>query len=252
MFHLVAYDSSIANGTVFLQVNAVAPDPFSNPQNNNYVIGDLQYIIGAGMFGLNAQRAQLRSPTLVQVFNHDVYPVRLSALAANILPNWIDLSQDPLKLKNSEQLSVFAIQSSAGAQREYIGVLLADGPPKPLNQQTFTVRLTGTTTLVADAWTSCVMTFEQNLQVGQYTVVGARCKTATGVFFRLGTQGYPWRPGGLVGSDDAFPDVPIFRYGGLGAWFSFRNTQTVVLDVLATAADTAETLELDVVFQPSA
>ena len=252
MFHLVAYDSSIANGSVFLQVNAVAPDPFSNPQNNNYVIGDLQYIIGASVFGVTAQRAQLRSPTLVQVFNNDIVPVRRSALATNILPNWIDFSQDPLKVKNSEQLSVYAIQGAVGAEREYIAVLLADGPPKPLNQQTFTVRLTGTTTLVADSWTTCVMTFEQNLQVGNYTVVGARCKTATGVFFRIGTQGYAWRPGGLVGSDDMFPDVPIFRYGGLGAWFTFKNTQTIALDVLATAGDTAETLELDVIFQPGA
>jgi len=251
MFHLIAYDSSIANGSVFLQVNAVAPDPFSNPQNNNYVIGDLPYIIGATMFGVTAQRLQLRSPTLLQVFNNDIVPVRRSALATNILPNWSDLSANPLKLKNSEQLSAYAIQGAVGAEREYIGVLLADGPVRPVTGQIFTARFTGTTTLVADSWTTCVMTAEQNLQVGTYTVVGARCKTATGVFFRVGTQGYAWRPGGVVGSDDMFPDPRQFRYGELGVWFTFKNTQTIALDVLATAGDTAETLELDVIFQPS-
>lgn len=250
MFHLVAYDSSIANGSVFLQVNAVAPDPFSNPQNNNYVIGDLQYIVGASHYGADAQRAQLRSPTLVQVFNADIVPVRKAALAANVFPNWFDLSDSPLKLKNSEQLSIYAIQGNAGAQREYIAVLLADGPLKPVSGNFWTVRFTGTTTLVADAWTTCVMTAEQNLQVGTYTVVGARCKTATGVYFRVGTQGYPWRPGGAVGSDDAFPDPPNQRLGGWGQWFTFKNTQTIALDVLATAGDTAETLELDVMFTP--
>ena len=250
MFHLVAYDSSIANGSVFLQVNAVAPDPFSNPQNNNYVIGDLQYIVGASMFGVTAQRMQLRSPTLVQVFNSDVSPVRTSTLGANTFPNWLDLGDSPLKLKNSEQLSVFVIQGNAGAEREYCAVLLADGPLKPVYGPFFTVRFTGTTTLVADAWTTCVLTAEQNLQVGTYTVVGAHVQTATGVYFRLGTQGYPWRPGGVVGSANTSPDPLNQRLGGWGPWFTFKNTQTLALDVLATAGDTAETVELDVMFQP--
>lgn len=250
MFHLVAYDSSIANGSVFLQLNAVAPDPFSNPQNNNYVIGDLQYIVGCGGVAADLQRIQLRSPTLVQVFNSDVAPVRVGGLAANIFPNWQDFSDSPLKLKNSEQLSVFVIQGNAGAQNERVAVLLADGPLKPVTGPIYTVRFTGTTTLVADAWTTCVLTAEQNLQVGTYTVVGAHVQTATGVFFRLGTQGYPWRPGGLVGSANTSPDPVGQRYGGWGTWFTFKNTQTLALDVLATAGDTAQTVELDVMFQP--
>lgn len=252
--HLVAFDSSIANGAVFLQVNAV-PDVFTNIQSNNVVIADLNHILGAAHFGATANRSQLRSPTLQQVFNSDIVPVRRSALATNVNPNWVDFTNmgvddNSLILKASEQLSVYAIQGAAGAEREYIAVLLGDKLPTPVKGQIFTVRFTGTTTLTADTWTQVPLTAEQNLQVGTYTVVGMRAKSATGVFARIGTPGFPYRPGCLVGSDDMFADPPLFRYGNLGAWFSFKNTQVLTADFLATAGDTSEVVELDVMFAP--
>ena len=252
--HLVAYSSSVLNGAVFLPVTAV-PDVFTNVQAGNVVIADLPVILGAAMQGVTAQRAQLRSPTLQQVFNPDIVPVRRSVLATNILPNWIDYTNwgiDPnfLKLKPSEQLSVYAIQGSGAGEQEYIAVLLADAVPKGVTGSIFTVRLTGTTTLVANGWTQCPLTFEQNLQVGSYAVVGMRAKAATGVFARIGTPGFAYRPGVLAGTDDMFPDHQLFRYGNLGVWFSFKNTQVLTADFLSTAADTAQTVELDVIFTP--
>jgi hypothetical protein len=249
--HGVAFDSSVANGAVFLQDNAIA-DVFTNIQSNNVVISDLPLILGASMFGLNAQRLQLRSPTLQQVFNADIHPVRVGALAANIIPNWFDLSKDNLLLKSSEQLSAFVIQGNAGAQREYVLVLLADKKPDPVDGACFTIRFTGTTTLVADTWTQVPLTAEQNLQVGTYSVIGARGKSATGVYGRLGTPGFAWRPPFLIGSDDAWPDEPLFRRGNLGVWFQFKNTQVLTADFLATGADTTESVEVDVIFTPSA
>lgn len=253
--HAVLFDSSIANGAVFLQVNALS-DVFSNIQSNNYVIGDLPVILGAGMQGVTAQRAQLRSPSLQKVFNCDIVPVRRGVLAANILPNWVDMTNwgmddNGLVLPATEQLSAYAIQGAVGAEREYIMVLFADKLPTPVKGNIFTVRLTGTTTLVPDSITQVPLTFEQNLQVGTYHVVGMRAKSATGVFARIGTPGFAYRPGVLCGTDDMFQDHQLFRYGNLGEWFSFRNTQVLTADFLATAGDTAQVVELDVILTPS-
>jgi hypothetical protein len=111
----------------------------------------------------------------------------------------------------------------------------------------FTVRATGTTTLVANAWTNGTLTFSQQLPEGDYAVVGMYAQSAGLQAARLVRPGYAWRPG-CPGSDaDGDVSPPRFRNGGLGTWLTFNHRNPPSVDYLSNVADTAETVNLDLI-----
>ena len=112
----------------------------------------------------------------------------------------------------------------------------------------FTLRATGTTTLVDIAWTDVGLTLDENLPPGNYQVVGLRPESAGcvagRVVFRTGSQD---RPGAL--GTDSILDIQhqMFRHGQLGVWGEFPFTQIPGIEFLSVIADTAETVHLDLI-----
>lgn len=248
MLHSVVFTGSQAQQATFSQVSLLQT-LFESIQNNGLQItAPLNNVIMAATQGAHLLRLQLRSPSLTQAgLLPDLVPVRQSVLDATHFANIVDLRANPLKLPNSESLQAWITQNNAGAEQEYVLLTLCDQVPAPVNKPFHTIRFTGTTTLSANALTQAFMTSEQALPAGKYDCIGARMQSTTGVFFRLGTGFNGTRPGGVCCTTDAADDPDIQRYGALGTWFSFQNTDQIVAEVLATAGDTAQTLEMDVV-----
>ena len=243
--HLIAYDASDAANTALTQLNALASE-FETISNNGIIISDLPLIIGATAYSAHLSRAQLRAPSLQSPDYPLITPVMVARPTSSLDQRWTDLRSGPISVKPGEAL-LAQEQHSTSTEHVYIGVLLADKVPAPVAQPFRTVRLTGTTTLTADAWTACALTFDDQLPFGNYDIIGARFESASGVFFRIGVPGFAYRPGGPGLIDANSGDVAMFRAGGLGVWFTFKSTQTITADVLGTAADTAQTLYLDIV-----
>jgi len=255
MMHLVAFDASDAANAALTQLNAVASE-FDGVQNNGIVIGfgpsvpsPLNLIIGATAYSAHLQRAQFRAPSLMSPDYPLITPVCVARPTSAIHQIWADWRNGPLVVKVGESLLAYE-QHITSTERVYIAALLADKVPTPIAAPFRTVQLTGSTTLVADTWSNCLMTFTDQLPFGNYDVVGARVEGATPVFFRLAVPGLGYRPGGPCLIDAVSDDVGVerlFRFGNYGTWFTFNSMQQMTLELLATAADTAQTLYLDIV-----
>lgn len=243
--HLVAFDASDAANTALTQLNALASE-FETISNNGFIIDQEPLIIGAFAYSAHISRAQFRAPSLQSPDYPLIHPVSVARASSSIDTPWIDMRDFPLAVRQGESLLAYE-QHATSTEHVYILALLADKVPTPYKGPARRVRLTGTTTLTADAWTNCAMTFDDQLPFGVYDIVGARFEGASPVAFRLSIPGLGSRPGGVGLLDANSREVPPFRVGDLGVWASFRSTQAITAEVLATAADTAQTLYLDVV-----
>jgi len=196
--------------------------------------------------GVNISLARMQSPSLRDLVNPDIAPLDQAAEPSSPYPLF-DHFSSPIALQAGENLEALAAEDGAGSTRRIIGAWLVDGPAQPVAGDQSTVRCTGTTTLVANAWTAVELTFGQTIPAGRYQVVGARFLSATAIFGRLVVPGAPWRPGAVAQDDEGDLENPIFRNGRLGVWTEFDSVQSLQAEFLATAGDTAETVYLDIV-----
>lgn len=246
--HLIAFDASDAANTALTQLNAIASE-FETLSNNGIIISAWPLIIGATAYSAHLSRAQLRAPSLQTPDYPLIQPVAVARPTSAIAQIWTDLLNAPIPVKVGEALLAYE-QHSTSTEHVYLLVLLADKQPTPVKAPFRTVRLTGATTLTADAWSNCLMTFDDQMPFGNYDIIGARVEGVSPVGFRLAFPGWQSRPGGPALLDANTQEVGVdnlFRYGNLGVWGTFQSTQQCTLEVLATAADTAQILYLDIV-----
>lgn len=253
-FHLAAHLASVDNAGAFADLAALADQRlFTN--GNNIRVPALNNIIAlaGGAENATVPRMRVYSPTIERVARVEVTPLNVSAAAA-VTPGSphriMDLRDDPLVLGVDENYRVELLSNPVAAQFQWMLTWFADGPVQRVNAgNVFPIRATSATTLVAGAWTICNLTLDDELPPGIYAVVGARFQSATVVAGRLNFLGgdNPWRPGamGSVAINDLAS--PMFRAGELGEWGRFPFTQLPQAEFLATSADTAELVYLDVV-----
>ena len=251
MFHLSLYSASIANGSVLLQVAAVA-DPVIAPSGNGFLVpGTINKLMRVAAVGTNLTRVQLTSASLRDYTPFDVGPVNVGTLIASPA-NFADFSDAPIPLAVNEELDAFGVQSNAGAQRITVGVWWADRPVQPNTQRGFTVHWTATATLSANAWTSTSVTFDNGIPSGTFAIVGSRCITAGALFHRwVPRGGAPYRPGAFAGQAQSFNPVDGSRMSDYvnnwGEWMRFTNTTPPTVEIFSISADTSEEGYLDLV-----
>lgn len=245
MFTLAAWRQSITS-TALIAINAVADPHLTIAGADVRVPIFATKLLAAYAGGVDAAQAQLNSPSLRSFVPFDVAPVDVAALPSStkaLAENW----DTPYELIVNEPLNALIANAAGGANIANMLVWLGDQAITPITGEILTVRATSATTLVAGAWTNCALTFSNVLPAGKYAVVGMRAESATALAGRLVLPGFGHRPGCIgnatvgVGATDK-----MFRYGNLGRWGEFVNTAPPTVDFLATAADVAERVWLDI------
>lgn len=245
MFTLIGYTES-QDSAVLVNVAALADQHVRINGDDIIVPPEVSLIVGAYALGPNLTRAQLVSPSLRRFLNYEIAPVDIAAEPVSPTP-WIDLRDHPIPLDPEEALDAQAAEDGAGATRGTILVWLASEAVQPVAGDIRTVRVTNTTTLVANAWTNGALTFDQSLPAGEYAIVGARFVSAGLQAFRAVFVGYQWRPG-AIGYDTASEvEHEAFRMGKFGTWGTFRHNTPPTVDFLSNSADTSQTGELDLI-----
>lgn len=246
MFTLAAFDASVDGSAALVQVNAELDQSIAIVNNNIQIDGRLPLLVGAfALGGTGLLRVQLDSPSLRALWLPEIAPPDAAATVSTP-SRWSDMRFTPFQFLPNEQLSAFV--TNGGAAQTIVGAWFADQPIAPVAGEARSIRFTSATTLVANAWTNCALTLTQNLPSGRYQLIGARLHGVSPVLFRVVFQGYPWRPGGPALPTIQSVEHPAFRYGGMGVWGEFTNTTIPTIDVLALAADTAQTGVLDLVY----
>lgn len=245
MFTLVAYSSAAAGINAVLTGLPAVSDPHVRVNVNDVIIPvGLNKIIGALPVGATITRAQLQSPSLRRFINQELAPLDAAAIPSS--PSlYIPYVFDPLTLDEQEALNAFI--TNTASDRETVLVWLADGPPSPIDADFRTCRFTATTTLAVGGWTNCILTADQVLPAGRYSVIGMRARSAGLIAARLVFTGYQWRPGVPGVQAATHNQYAYWRQGNIGEYGRFDHNTPPTIDCLSNTADTSETFELDLV-----
>lgn len=252
--HLAAYYENLDAAAAFNALSAITDQVLQTaatsirvPPLNNIIMA------AAGADGVVDPRVRLESPSLDRFIRPEISPINVTNAAA-VEPSsphaLMKMLDNPLALVTDEDLSASLNNNPAAAQDQWALLWLADAPPQPIAGANIVPwRLTGTTTLVAGAWTLGQLVADEALPVGRYAVVGMHAMAAGLVAARLVFRGVEggYRPGCL--GVDVIADLadPIFRNGRLGVWGEFHTTQQPAVEYLSVSADTAETVVLDLI-----
>lgn len=245
---LLAYASSVANGSALVDVASVVDAGVATQSGNGYVIDKRMKKLYAA-WGVSAylSRLQVQCPLFNLLAYQEVTAKSLAAAAAYERNPMDFYGKAARALNETETLIVQAIQSNSLAAEVQAFVMVGDADPAPSTDPYFTVRWTGTTTLTADAWSNVSITLDRNLPKGSYKIVGARMRSAGALAFRVNLPGDQYRPGGMAVQVESALDPEGQRGGGWGVWGSFDQNLLPTIDVFSTSADTAEYGEFDLV-----
>lgn len=245
-FTLVGYTQSVDTSGALTTIAALA-DPHIRVSGNDITVPDaLPNAAGVYAIGPSITRAALVSPSIRRRYPFEIFPCEQNTTPGNLF-DYHPFST-PLTLDNDESLNAQFAESGAGASRGTVLVWLSDGAIQPAtSSEIFTIRATGTTTLTANAWTNCALTFNDTLPAGEYQVVGMSAASTGAFAARLVFSQYAWRPGVIASSDANKFGSLQFRYGNLGVFGTFSHNTPPSVDFLSNSADTAQTVYLDLV-----
>jgi len=246
MHNTVAFRRTSGAAVEDLTIMTPLADPNIHIEGNFLFIGEHNTLAGILVLGAQVDDAQLDTPSLRRQTLYDLNPIDAAAEPTDP-SKLIDLSAAPLQLVTGEGIRAFTDNNAAAAVDSFIILLLASGALQPVKGDIITLRCTSATTLVANAWSNCVLTLSQTLPVGRYAIVGASFSSTGCIAGRIVPVGQTGRPGG-VGCDTFNHIGPINqRGGGWGVWCEFESSTPPSVDILSVSADTAEVIWLDLI-----
>lgn len=248
--HLIAFQQSV-DQVALAAINNVPDDVLTRTGALRFVVpAALSRIWWAAALGVSLTRAQVITPSLqVRRMNPEIAPRRRGAALFTLLAPEIFLPPRPLLLDPGEEIELDTAEDGAGATQMH--GLIALGParlPEMPAGDIRIVRATGTTTLVAFAWSTVTLTLDSSLEAGTYAVVGFVAMSANAIAARLIITGQQNRPGlpAFSGAEGAAVDFEAALWNQL-AFFDmgrFRNIELPTIQYFASVADTAETVYL--------
>lgn len=248
MQHLAAYYESIDAAGALTELAAVNDPVVFTSGDDIRVPAEVPFLIGeaAAIEATSATRVQVTSPSLRRVADVDISPFDTGL----VIDNGHKVSMhpmNPIALRGGESLNLLHQNNPAGATDQYGLVWLGDGPQAPVNGDIFTVRATMSVTAVLGSWVNGSLTFDQDLPVGQYDVVGMRCVEATTVAARLVFPGGAFRPGVHGSGAETSIDNWYHRQGRSGVWGTFETNTPPTVDILAAAGAITPVIYLDLI-----
>jgi hypothetical protein len=247
MHHTGAYSATLTVAANSENEIQAVVDNYFTIQNNHFLPQrDVNLLYACGM-GATITKQRINTPSLGVITSPFIMP--LSGVLGASSPQkirWFDPTE--LKLSKLEELQVFTTHTAATAEQNVtvFGFDMGQIAEPPGN--VYCIRGTGTATLVATTWTNInPIVWQNTLPNGLYAVVGAAFQSATCLAGRIIFENTPYRPGAV--GQQAITDWTndIFRNGGLGVWGQFHNYAMPQIEFLASGADAAETVFLDLV-----
>ena len=246
--HLGAFHESIDPAGVLVPITAVQDDTVFTSGDDMRVPLDLPFILGstALLEATAPLRAQISSPSLRRVSNLDIAPfgtglVHADLHAINIHP------MVAIPVRADEAINMNINSNPAGVTSQYGLILFGDGAQQPVAGDMITVRATMSVTAILGSWVNGNLTFDQDLPVGNYDVVGLRVEEATTVAGRLSFVGGAWRPGVPAAGGVTARGVDSMRMGKAGILGSFHTNTPPTIDILAAVGAITPVVYLDLI-----
>lgn len=246
MHTLIAFYGHVTTGGLLTNLPGAIDQHVTVTQGGVLVPTDVPMLAGAYGIGTAITAAQVTSPSLRRFLNYDVRPLDASTAPSSI-PPFTNKVYAPIPLDPAEAFRASAADSSGAADDLAVLVWLTDGKSEQIKGPIYTVKCSAAGTLTPFAWSNAPLVFSQELPAGTYQVVGMDATSATLIAARLVFVGGSWRPGSIALNSVNAVGLPDFRNGNMGVWGQFVHTSPPSVDFFAGAADTAETVWLDLV-----
>lgn len=247
MFHTCALSVALSQ-TANVAMTAIQDDIITRSATTGaFILPEDMMLFGCQAMSATLNRVRFSSASLRQINQPHIRPIIRSALPRDLERIQVFLDQ-PFRLKANEELTLEATSDLAvGAETAFailwFGVELAPIPPGDI----ITARCTAVATHVAAAWTTIAFTQDQTLPPGRYALVGSECISTTGIAHRWIIPNQFYRPGVLSGTAIGNRGVEIQNNRRFGSFGTFLNTALPQLQVLSSAADTADTIYMQLV-----
>lgn len=247
--HMAAWFENIDQAALG-RINTVQDDVLTpNGVDRFLVPNEYNHIHWAFATGANLSGARIVTPSLeVSKSDLDILPhADGSDLLLKASPSiWIP--RRFIELEPSENIEVQTSEDgTTTTQQAFVVLGTAENAPMPAGNIR-SIRLTGTTTLTADQWTSVTLTPESSLEAGRYTMVHFMPHGVSVVAARWLPQGGGFRPG-MFGSAAASPaqfdwNASLWHMLGWFMMLEFTHITLPQIQYFATAADTAQTVQM--------
>ena len=244
-FHLAAYSGSLTNNTTS-PVPAVNDTVLTKTSGNNFILPQPGKLMGAYSAGVSITEAQINTPSLRYVG----LPFVAFLNASLTIPSppaltWWGDSGPPIPKVDEIQM-IHTLGGAAPEQEfdllwfKFANMPMTGGP-------IYRLEFTSATVTVANTWTNGVILPTSTLPQGVYDVVGMDAVGTNLVAARLVVPGSFFRPGCLARNAKTSIPSYLFTAGNLGVWASFASVNLPSVDFLATGANTAQTVYLDLI-----
>lgn len=245
-FHLAAFRGSVTNGTTNTAIAGVADQALARASSGAFLAPPNCSIRLAAAGGVNASRSRINTASLREVALPYIAPLNLTA-AVPSPPNLADFGPVGIQPRATDELSVEATHTDAGAQIQYALAWMQFRFIPPKVGKEYRTRFTAAITGVVGSWASGAITLDQYLPAGEYQVTGMDVFGTNLLGARLVFLGAPYRPGVLA--RNAVGSVPhqAFTDGRLGVFGEFNSVFLPQLEVYVEAANSAQEGYLDLV-----
>jgi hypothetical protein len=268
---LEAFRSSLASGVTdvlqqvtFIQANAyLAPSGTASLQ----VSAELPKLAMLWGVAANLENIQPQASSFQPMPYPNFAPNNIGAGLENPPKVW-DFTRAPKVLRPTEAFSIYASQTSGGAQNVTVFTMFTDGniiaapPVSQIPTQTgvgmFTIQhATATTTLTANAWTQVTPVMDSpGIPAGLYALVGMRAQSAGCLAFRVRPiSGSGFRPGGtgtqtadqLEAPGQRFINALTGQQSPWGVWLYFYQNTPPFVEFWSTSADVKQDMWFDLI-----
>lgn len=237
MFGVIVYsDAAEAALAVNDPLPAIADQSVSisggNP--NAYIFNTEVSIIGAYGIGTSLTRARLSAPSLRDLSLPYIRPLERAAQVPD-WPQFSDYRDYPTRVIATDDLGVEVSNDLAmGTERNSVALWFTEGLSPAPQGRVVTFRGTATPNPAAGVWGAQVITLDQGIPGGLYSVIGMDCfGDADLILARLIFVGQrsPWRPGIIGGLNAGRSLRGTFRMGQWGEFGRFNSYQPPQLEV---------------------
>ena len=241
MFHTVMYGDSTAAAQTDTDMPALT-DPSTTILNNHFIFPVplwAQWVYG---LGLTVTRFRISAPRLRPITRPVINPVDQAATPTENL-RVMDYWRHPIMFNPVEEIQILRTNTTAVAERDWLILTVGDNQRNVPQGDMYTMRATTAFTPTVASWTAGVVTNDDTLQVGRYSIVGLRVNNSGGVGARLIFPGAPVqgqlpqiRPGIKVDQSNATEGIFWTRFGIMGEYGQFESFALPQLEVMAAVA----------------
>jgi hypothetical protein len=230
----------------------VLSDPSFTTLNNHAIFPIPTWLQWAYANALLLQRVRISTPRLRPISRPLIRPIEQAA-APSSRPQFMEWFRHPIMLNALEEIQILYTTTTAAAERGFVILTVGDNNRNIPQGDMYTIRGTTSYTTTANAWSSGVITLDDTLAPGRYSVIGMDVFQATleaaRLIFPAGSIQGGWaaaRPG-VLGNVIGGQGTRYMRYGILGELGQFNSYALPQIDALNSAAVANPEVYLDIV-----